>query len=103
MQTTHRRLGKRYVQVVTPSTLRRILTETGQDFDKPDWMSPEDEWDVGERAREKADFTIRSDDHDTALHEFELFDSIGKGNVNYLPQPWDVQVEIEDDDDEEDE
>jgi hypothetical protein len=48
MQITHRRLGKRYVQVVTPSTLRRILTETGQDFDKPDWMSPEDEWDIGE-------------------------------------------------------
>lgn len=49
-QTTHivdEETG-RYRQIVSPETLREVLDETGDDYERPDWMSDADEWDVGE-------------------------------------------------------
>lgn len=38
----------RYMQVVPPEVLRRILDEQGSDYSPPDHFGPDDEWDVAE-------------------------------------------------------
>ena len=38
-----------YRQIVHPDVLRKILLKDGDDLTKPDWMTAEDEWNVGKR------------------------------------------------------
>lgn len=38
----------RYMQVVTPALLRRILDEDGSDYSPSVHFAPNDEWDIGE-------------------------------------------------------
>lgn len=35
-----------YRQTVTPARLREILDDDGDDYSKPTWMKPDDEWNV---------------------------------------------------------
>lgn len=47
METTHKQdENGRYVQIVSPAELRRILDESGDDYSRPDWFGPDDEWRV---------------------------------------------------------
>ena len=48
MQVTHRVVDGRYVQIVPPAELTRILREQGEDLSPPPGFGPEDEWDVEE-------------------------------------------------------
>ena len=49
-ETTHRldRETRRYVQVVSPARLRKILDDAGSSYTPPRGFTEEDEWDVGE-------------------------------------------------------
>jgi hypothetical protein len=38
---------REYVQIVTPETLREILDAAGDDYLRPDYFEPDDEWNVG--------------------------------------------------------
>lgn len=53
-QITHRidPETRRYVQIVSPEELRRILTEDGETLDPPSGFGPGDEWDVGDESEE---------------------------------------------------
>jgi hypothetical protein len=44
-EITHRtEADGRYRQIVSPRRLREILDRDGDDYSKPSWMRPDDEW-----------------------------------------------------------
>lgn len=45
-QTTHQVVDGRYVQIVTPEQLRAILDADGDDYSRPDYLGPDDQWEV---------------------------------------------------------
>jgi hypothetical protein len=53
-QVTHRydTEWSRYVQIVSPEELRRVLDEAGETYDRPSHLDDEDEWNVAEDADE---------------------------------------------------
>lgn len=48
MQITHQidPITRRYVQIVTPAQLRRILDQDGDNYERPADFSDDDEWEV---------------------------------------------------------
>lgn len=37
-----------YRQIVSPERLREILDADGDSYERPDWLTDDDEWDTGE-------------------------------------------------------
>lgn len=47
-EITHQDIDGRLVQIVSPERLREILDADGDSYERPDFIGPDDQWDVAE-------------------------------------------------------
>jgi hypothetical protein len=50
MEVTHELYGERYIQLVDPGELRRVLRQQGSGVSRPSHFRPGDEWTTGTQA-----------------------------------------------------
>jgi hypothetical protein len=46
-EITHKQIDGRYIQIVSADRLRAVLDAHGDDYSRPDYFKPDDEWNVG--------------------------------------------------------